>query len=321
MLQHSSALSGDVLSINMSQGKKDPDALRYQRLFWRSVARHLPHHSVLAIGEQLKARQLIEVMSARRDKILSKSIVKPYDTSRVESYKRIANTTKLWHGTGRLQYANSDIKDIFADIVKNDALTPARDVYAVLVGGEEMVSLSTTRLRIIARSYADMHGRGEHEKNRYGSSFWWVAYYYSLFYGLTFTKYSPHLLRNFSKWNKLSRNKDGEITWGKKVNKKAHSVWEVFGMGSDIPGNYPILFGVRRIGRIATPPKGIREVEVRLIDPVHLSDLSHVEVPESRVKEVEDLLTEYGFSVPVFPIELGEYAASQQSFAALLGIE
>lgn len=304
----------------MSRNKKDPEALRYQWLFWRSVARHLPHHSVLAISEQLSAQRLMDVMSARRDKVLSQSVVKPYPAPQVEAYKHIANTAKLWHGTGRLQYVGSDIKDIFADIVKNDALTPARDVYAVLVGGEEMVSLSTTPLRIIARSYADMHGQGEREKNRYGTSFWWVAYYYSLFYGLTFTKYSPHLLRNFSKWNKLSRNKDGEITWGKKVNKKAHSVWEVFGMGSDIPGNYPILFGIKHFQRIATPPKGIREVEVRLIDPVHLSDLSHIEVPEGKVQEVEALLKQNGSSVPVFPIEIGEYIASKQSFASLLGV-
>jgi hypothetical protein len=304
----------------MSRSKKDPEASRYQRLFWKSVVRHLPHHSVLAIGEQLNARQLIEVMSARRDKVLSRSVVKAYDSPQVESYQRIVDAAKLWHGTGRMQYIDSEITDIFETIVKKDALTPVRDVYAVLVGGEEMVSLSTTRLRIIARSYADMHGQGEKEKNRYGSSFWWAAYYYSLFYGLTLTKYSPHLLRNFSKWNKLSRNEDGEITWGKKVNSKAHSVWEVFGMGSDIPGNYPILFGIKRFHRVAPPPKGIREVEVRLIDPVHLSDLSHIEVPEDKVKEVEEFLKQEGFTVPIFPIELGEYVASKQPFKKLLGI-
>ena len=305
----------------MSQNKKDAEAVRYQWLFWRLLARHLPHHSALALGEQLNAQQLITILSKRRDKVLSKSVVRIYDAPQVETYQRVANTAKLWHGTGRLQYAESKVKDIFATIVKNDALTPVRDVYAVLVGGEEMVSLSTTRLRILARSYADMHGKGEKEENRYSSSFWWVTYYYSLFYGLTFTKYSPHLLRNLSKWNKLSKNEAGEITWGKKVNKKAHSVWEVFGMGSDIPDNYPILFGIKQFQRIATPPKGIREVEIRLIDPVHLSDLSHIEVPEDRVRDVETFLKQNGTSVPVFPIELGEYVASKQPFKTLLGIK
>lgn len=305
----------------MNRNQKDPEAVKYQRLFWRLVARHLPHHSALAVAERLDAQKLITILSNRCDKVLKKSVVKLYTASHVAAYQRAANTAQLWHGTGRLQYVQQEVKDIFATIVKSDALTPARDVYAILIGGEEMDSLSTTRLRIIARSYADMHGKGEKEENRYGSSFWWVTYYYSLFYGLAFTKYSPLLLRHFSRWNKLSRNEAGERTWGKKVNTKTHAVWEAFGMGSDIPDNYPILFGIKQFQRIVSQPKGIREVEIRLLDPVHLSDVSHIEVPEDNIQEVQALLTQNGFSVPVFPLELGEYVASTQPFKTLLGIE
>jgi len=291
-----------------------------ERRFWKIAARNLPHHSLLAMSEQLNSRRLTVLLSKRRDRVLSKSTVRTYTPEQVESYQKIASQAKLWHGTGRLQYAGSEVRDVFATILKNNSLSPARDVYAVFFGGKEMDSISTTPLRMIARSYADTHGKGEKEKHRYGSSLWWVAYYYSLFYGLVFTKYSPSVLRHYSKWNKLSKDETGKRSWGKKVNTRASSVWDVFGLGSDIPGNYPILFGIKRVGRTATPPEGIREVEIRLLDHVHIFDLSHIEVPEDKVNEVKKILRQYGFDTAVFPIELGEFVASRQPFATLLGL-
>ena len=305
----------------MKRVNKDSEALRYKRQFWKSAARHLPHHSLLVISARIKAPRLTDALSKRRDDILRKSIVKTYPTKLVEEYQGVMATTKLWHGAGRLQYKNKRVYDAFEAIIGNGALRPAKDVYAIILGGEEMTSISTTPLRIIARSYADMHGEGEREKYRYGSALWWVAYYYGMFYGIVFTRYSLTIMRNWSKWNNASTNDSGQRTWGHKVNAKADSVWSAFGQGSDIPGNYPVLFGIKQYSLVAKMPHTLQKVETRLTNPVQISDLSHIEVPEDKIDEVKARLATHGFSTPVFPIELGEYVASKQQFKTLLGIK
>lgn len=292
----------------------------YQHQFWVLSAKALPHHSLLVISKRLGARAAIRFLSQSPQRHLSKARLKEYSSAEIEKYTAVIKHTALWHGTGRFQHGKNKTLDILDAIIQADSLTPASDAYAVFVGGDEMVSISTTPLRIIARSYADTHGKGESEPNRYGSALWWVSYYYSLFYGESFTRYAPLMLRNWHKWRTATADTSGKRLWGKKVRKEAYSVWDVFGSGSDIPGNYPILFGIARYGASVKLPKVMAKTEVRLEDPVRFADLSHIEVPEEKVAEVRSLLMRFGLKVPVFAIELGEYVASQQGFAATLGI-
>lgn len=237
---------------------------------------------------------------------------------RIAEYIDTIQDTKLWHGTGKFQYKNGEVTDIFTAIVEKGSLAPAHDVYSVLITGDEMISISTTTLRIIARAYADTHGKGEREPNRYGTALWWVAYYYSLFYGALYTRHSVTIIKNWGKWA-TAASQDGVIAWGKKVNAHAEYVWDVFGSGSDIPGNYPIIFGIAHHGQTAVLPKVLERAEVRITQPVPLKHISHLEVPEANVAEVTTLLKKHGHTIPVFPIELGEYVTSQQKFTDILG--
>lgn len=299
--------------------QKNPESLHFKRQFWRLAARHLPHHALLAMNQRLRLGILDALLSKSRDTMLSTADVKPYPQKRLKEYEVAVHDTLLWHGTGRLQHGNKGVVDTLDAIVRAGELRPAKDVYAVLLDGSEMVSLSTTPLRIIARSYADMHGKGDREEHRYGTALWWVAYFYSLFYATIFTRYSPAVLRNWSKWHTAATDSKGERSWGKKVNATSHSVWSAFGQGSDIEGNYPVLFGIKKHSDAAPLPRAMQQVETRLLTPVRIADLSHIEVPEDKVTEVKELFAKNRFTTPVFPIELGEYRASKQPFASLLG--
>lgn len=305
----------------MRQSNKRTEALKYQREFWISVIRYLPHRFFLVLFTRLHADYLTSALCKLCDRKLGRSRVKVYSDKKIREYLGVVEATKLWHGSGRFQYVDEEIVDTFEAILKSGSLNPVRDVYAVLVGGEEMASVSTSPLRIISRSYADTHGKGKAEKNRYGTSIFWAAYYYSLFYAEIFIKHGIAIVWHWSQWSSASSSKTGERLWGKKVNKNAKSVWDVFGSGSDIPGNHPILFGIAHHNNVAKLPKAIAKVETRLIDPVKLSDLSHIEVPEDRVQEIKILLSKAGYSVRVSPIELGEYVSSKQSISVLVGLE
>jgi len=290
----------------------------YEQMFWRLAIRHIPHHSLLYLAAKQNNKNLVAHLDRRIRKRLDKTSVKSLPSELLADYERKSDNAKFWHGTGRFQYNESEVVDVFQSILDRGTLEPKHDVYSIVISGEEMQSVSATRLRIIARSYADTHGLGIQEKHRYGSSLWWVAYYYNLCYVEILAKHSLAMARNWSTFNRKSRNSQGERTWGKKVHTKAKSVWDTFGTGSDIEGNYPILFGIKKGQAIAELPKSMQKWEVRITTPVTLSSLSHIEVPEAKVAEVKKILSRNGYDVAVFPIEVGEFIASQKNIADLL---
>ena len=171
----------------------------------------------------------------------------------------------------------------------------------------------------MARSYADMHGLGWKEKNRYGDALTWTSYYYSLFYARLFTVNWVKMLRRWKTWRTLSHDENGDNTWGKKVNKQARDVWDIFCLGSDISGNYPILIGVRSLDSQLKLEKPMSHYEVRADKRIGVANISHIEVPRDKQDEMRELLLSYGIDIPVTSIELGEYVSMQKRFTELLG--
>ena len=206
----------------------------------------------------------------------------------------------------------------FCDIA---GLKPSRDVYAVFGGSDRLIvhSVSLCRSRMVARSYADMHGLGWKEKNRYGDALTWTSYYYSLFYARLFTVNGVKVLRRWKTWRTLSHDENGDNTWGKKVNKQARYVWDIFCLGSDISGNYPILIGVRSLDSQLKLEKPMSHYEVRADKRIGVANISHIEVPSDKQDEMRELLLSYGIDIPVTSIELGEYVSTQKRFIELLG--
>ena len=307
----------DILS-TMNQPTNQLSASTYRRKFWKSAIQHLPNHLLLKICSRSAPKVVSRALLRYSNKYLMKEDLLAFDKVRLTTYRGVVINTKLWHGTGRFAYVNGKIVDIFELIVEQGSLQPVSDHYATLLGGKEMESISTTPLRIIARTYADTYGLGERETHRYGSSMFWVSYYYGFFYAELFSKYMFLIAKNYHRWNRSTVTVTGDRAWGKKVNKQAGHVWDVFGSGSDIPGNYPILFGIVNHSDAAKLPKIMAKVEVRLIVPVTIEDLSHIEVPASKVDEITELLRGYGYNTPVFPVELGEYESANYSVAELL---
>ena len=171
----------------------------------------------------------------------------------------------------------------------------------------------------MARSYADMHGLGWKEKNRYDDALTWTSYYYSLFYARLFTVNGVKVLRRWKTWRTLSHDENGDNTWGKKVNKQARDVWDIFCLGSDILGNYPILIGVRSLDSQLKLEKPMSHYEVRADKRIGVANISHIEVPRDKQDEMRELLLSYGIDIPVTSIELGEYVSTQKRFTELLG--
>lgn len=125
-------------------------------------------------------------------------------------------------------------------------------------------------------------------------------------------------MRRWKAWRALSNDNNGDNTWGKKVNSQARNVWDVFCLGSDISGNYPILIGVKNIDSQIKLDKPMRQYEVRADKLINIANISHVEVPYDKQDEVRKLLHEHDVKLPVTSIELGEYVSSKERFIDLI---
>lgn len=254
-------------------------------------------------------------------KIINVKDLLSFDNSDIKEYQKLTKDTQLWHGTGRWQHGKDSIVDVMKSFCDIAGLKLSRDVYAVFGGSDQHIvhSVSLCRSRMVARSYADMHGLGWKEKNRYGDALTWTSYYYSLFYARLFTVNGVKMLRRWKTWRALSHDENGDNTWGKKVNKQARDVWDIFCLGSDISGNYPILIGIKSLDSQLKLEKPMRYYEVRADKRIDIANISHIEVPRDKQDEMRELLLSCGIDIPVTSIELGEYVSTQKHFTELLG--
>lgn len=294
---------------------------KYQRLFVKKSLQYLPHHLLLAVSHRIRLRWAEKIL----DKFARKYIIKPksirqFKESEIKEYQKLTKGTQFWHGTGRWQHGEHGITDVLKSFCDAAGLKPARDVYAVFGGSKQRVvySVSLCRSRMIARSYADMHRLGWKEENRYGDALTWVSYYYGMFYARLFITSGFKMMRRWKAWRALSRDNNGDNTWGKKVNIQARNVWDVFCLGSDISGNYPILIGVKNIYSQIKLDKPMCQYEVRASKLINIANISHVEVPYDKQDEVRKLLRKHDVKLPVTSIELGEYVSSKERFIDLI---
>ena len=294
----------------------------YQKLFIKKLLRYLPHHLLLAITHKVRLRsaeKLLGRMALKR--IIKTKPLCQFSSSEMSEYQKLTKGTQFWHGTGRWQHGEHGTVDVLKSLCDTAGLKPARDVYAVFGGSDRHIvhSVSLCRSRMVARSYADMHGLGWKEKNRYGDALTWTSYYYSLFYARLFTVDGVKMLRRWKTWRTLSHDENGDNTWGKKVNKQARDVWDIFCLGSDISGNYPILIGVKSLDSQLKLEKPMSHYEVRADKRIGVANISHIEVPRDKQDEMRELLLSCGIDIPVTSIELGECVSIQKRFTELLG--
>lgn len=242
-----------------------------------------------------------------KDSTVAGRKVAPETMAKVEV---VSKQTEYWHGTGRYQYRDGKVEDVLKGMIEQGGLLPQTDDID-LVGTMDSVSLA--RSRTYARAYADMHENGE-KGERNGSALLWSA----AFIGPLAMK----IAQEEKVWRSANRQRVKEhftasnsARWYEKVRQEPTGTLGIFARGSDIDGNYPILFGVKESA--VAPAKTSDSVavhEVRSTDPIGFGDLTHIEVPEARVLETQEMLVKAGYEVPVMAIEDFEAYSARESF-------
>jgi hypothetical protein len=226
----------------------------------------------------------------------------------LKSFGEVTETVQAdyWHGTGRYQYSNGVVVDVLKGIAEQGALLPSYDAFDL---NRPMTSISLAKQRMYARAYADMHGQGSRETERHGSSLLWASIYLG--------DIAIEAAREAEAWKPrgykrmMDHLRTGNAAeWYKKVTRTNASVLSLYGHGSDIEGNYPMLFGISKGIELVDTSRAVGLHEVRTESSIPLELVTHVEVPRERVEETRRLI-----DIEVVAIEDGEAYSSLKKFS------
>lgn len=252
-----------------------------------------------------------------------------YEGRRAEMEK-LYGEAAYWHGTGRKQHRNGEL-DILDGILEDGGLVPSQDPYDLKTGVVETISLSDRRP--YSALYAKMHLTDtENLGYEYMDRMFWGNIFIrnTILEAIGRTRFERlkkaggfaiRALRDYIKEGKnpiylLSLRKNSREWFSKVRSEKPRvSLNRVSTVRSDIPGNYPILIGVREDA--FTPAKTAKYIamyEVRVDTPISIGGFTHIEVPHAHVQETQDYLTQKGKgNLLVVAMELGGVNSSQFS--------
>ena len=268
--------------------------------------------------------------------------------SQCAGIKKLLGQSAYFHGTGAFHYKNlgaskydgttDEINDSLRSFLTN-GIVPQFDLF-----NEEWTkagrSISLTKLPIYARIYASLY-LNENEKldYEYGSrAFWWrLLLTRMVVQGVTdpdlMTKafmdrakriFNPKGCPDIVQRKKRKHQQSRAWTSGfRKDDQAADSPLHVFRTmetgKSDIPGNFPVIIGMRSEGVLLLPIKyeAVKSYEYRTDRVIDPANFTHLQVPINKVEEVRKRVKELGLQIPVVPIEFVEIINSDTSIKQL----
>lgn len=227
--------------------------------------------------------------------------------SEVDSIRLALHKTKFWHGTGRYQYSNGRVIDVLVGIINAEAILPREDLYSL---GTTMQSVSAAKSRDYGLLYADMHSPNPSALKRNTPQRTTVRKYVAGVKQKAILHYlfSNGLISAIKLAHTTRHRLKVENRWSKKINKAEPSILKSFTVGSDISGNYPILIGISDLKTTLPLPPYLSNNEVRVPKPIALTEVTHFEVPEEKLQEVETMIKDARLDIQVIAIEAVESA-------------
>lgn len=281
----------------------------------------LGSRDVIPMANALVAARLLQeaaVSSKRHERALRRMgriaehnfISQELPLERLAEIEKAYQGSAYWHGTGRYQRVGSSVTDTLQAIFAAGAIRPSLDRFDPRSGTRPVMSLSLATTRLYARCYADMHHENPGELNRFMDAQHAVAFFVMRPYMrhiLLEARQHPSGLRagyRDIQQESLVRQSQMPQVWTHKIGEHPVNPMFAFRSGSDIPGNYGVIFGIREgVTTLDVHPVFAESREVRSGQPISLDQVTHVEVPREHVLETEGVLSAHGSSLPVFATE------------------
>lgn len=256
--------------------------------------------------------------------------VKQNYTQEREIISKLYKENLYWHGTGRYQYNSNyednedkekDLIDVLESIIKNQGILPlVKDPWMQTDKGfHYTISLAT--VRIYSTIYAMLFDVRQKTTVAYllGARFYWSLVLVFLMFissPIGFLESIYFQMKLGTKMLKKTQSRTRNLNEIRHFKIYLLQLSYTSFLRSDIQNNYPIIFAIKEKNvEVLEIKKGMSLYEVRTENKIKLEDISHIEVPISKVGVTRDLLNKYGISIPVLSIESAEiYMKLDQSF-------
>ena len=284
------------------------------------IAEDLPHELQAATANELHITEEIDVKPVK----VAVDIQQEFEQRSAE-IEELYKQVDYWHGTGRKQNKDAQIVDVVDNVITSGGILPALDPFDITVGKQHTTSLAAQRM--YAQVYSLMNLPEEEELAfQYMPRKYWVNEYLlkSIPAGI---KDIPQMAKRqlqqawekkkpitpFSMWRFAKRTKQSATNWFGKVRVTTpEERMKISTIKSDIPGNYPVLFGIKREAVNPIPVgNAIGKFETRTGELIPFAGFTHMEVPIRHVAKTQALLDQRNVSISILPMELGEVYASQ----------
>lgn len=256
-----------------------------------------------------------------------------YKREKEQILSLLTNTTH-YHGTGAYQYAFAKnkylsrnpegIRYVLRDILRS-GLRPRRDLFNDTFETGEKHSISLTKDRIYARTYAELFMEEDAKlAYAYGPRLLWnlVIFFKTMLGWLEHNKYFLVRSKEHKRKGVLARKRYKVMLRGWARAFRADGKYEgknyliTLSEGrSDIKGNFGIVIGVGKdMAELPIRYPAISEYETRVRGPIPPTAFTHIQAPLGRVDVVKQELKKYGLDIPVIPIEFVELMNFEASY-------
>lgn len=252
-------------------------------------------------------------------------------TESVPLIEKIYGEVGYWHGTGRYQYAHSNvtryesldtdiITDLLESIIQEGGLRLHDEPWFRKIITVPTISLSP--FRMYAKLYAGLY---LYDKDTLAYQFGTIKIWFRIFLraqvlNKNFLKFL--LTKGFFQLARISTFQNAKL-WVRSIRKdgKNANLWHGHLIRSDIPGNYPILIGVKKNIKLMHFNPGMERLEAKTNTPIHFENMTHIEVPLARIEDTRTLLKKKNVQLPVIPLEYGELYCAGKSLSTLTRLE
>lgn len=257
----------------------------------------------------------------------------PGYTESIPLIEKIYQEVGYWHGTGRYQYAHSNvtryesldtdtITDLLESIIQEGGLRLHDEPWLRKIQKMAMPTVSLSPFRMYAKLYAGLY---LYEKDTLEYQFGTTKIWFRILLRIQM------LNKNFLKFLlskglfQLARISTFQNTklWVRSIRKdgKNSNLLKGHLIRSDIPGNYPILIGIKKNISLMYFNPGMERLEARTDKPVRFEDMTHIEVPLAHIEDTRTILKKKNVQLPVIPLEYGEFHCAGKSLSTLTRLE
>lgn len=222
-------------------GSSNPNSFSRRRYVAPALAGRIVGNLLRKQDQTDRPLRALRVADAAVSSLLLRGHMDPLPETEKARLGALFSDTSNWHGSGRYQYRDKgdQVLDLLGAIAQAGELITHYDPFDL---ERPTQTISTARSPMYARVYSDMHQQEGSYVDRYMPTAFWAGVFGGDIILQTIKDY--HMLRRTGRQQVAEHYESVSVDqWLRKVRRSEVPTIELFSIGSDIPSNYPVVWG------------------------------------------------------------------------------